>query len=46
MDGRGCKGKLTRGYDADLVVVSGDPLSDISALLRVTAVFRRGVRVC
>jgi imidazolonepropionase-like amidohydrolase len=39
------KGRLARGYDADLVAVNGDPLTDVSALLQVTAVFRGGVRV-
>jgi imidazolonepropionase-like amidohydrolase len=39
------KGRLAAGYDADLVAVDGDPLTDVTALLRATAVFRNGVRV-
>lgn len=39
------KGRLASGHDADVIVVGGDPLSDIDALLRVTAVFRAGERV-
>jgi len=31
--------------DADLLVVAGDPLSDLSALIDVRAVFRGGVLV-
>ncbi|MFE0633369.1 amidohydrolase family protein [Streptomyces sp. NPDC058864] len=38
------KGYLRPGYDADLLVVSGDPSRDATALLDVTAVFRSGVR--
>jgi imidazolonepropionase-like amidohydrolase len=29
------KGHIRAGYDADLIVVDGDPLADISALLRL-----------
>ncbi|MDL4814806.1 amidohydrolase family protein [Actinomadura opuntiae] len=36
------KGLLRAGHDADLVVVDGDPLTDIGALARVTAVMIRG----
>lgn len=39
------KGRLAPGYDADLLAVSGDPIADLSALQRVRAVFRAGVRV-
>jgi imidazolonepropionase-like amidohydrolase len=39
------KGRLAPGYDADIVAVRGDPLADLTALLRVTAVFRGGIRV-
>ncbi|MER6870244.1 MULTISPECIES: amidohydrolase family protein [Amycolatopsis] len=39
------KGRLKPGYDADVVVVRGDPLADLSALHRVEAVYSRGVRV-
>lgn len=36
------KGRLRAGYDADLLLVDGDPLKDISALCRVSAVVLRG----
>lgn len=39
------KGRIAPGYDADLLAVQGDPLSDIRALTRPVAVFRLGVRV-
>jgi Imidazolonepropionase and related amidohydrolases len=39
------KGALRPGHDADLLVVRGDPLTDIEALHRVVAVYRAGVRV-
>lgn len=39
------KGTLSAGKDADLFAVAGDPLQDVSALLRVTAVFKAGQRV-
>jgi imidazolonepropionase-like amidohydrolase len=39
------KGRLARGYDADLLVVRGDPRTDPSALLDVERVHRAGVRV-
>ena len=35
-------GRLTPGYDADLIVVDGDPLSDIAALGRLHRVIARG----
>ena len=35
-------GRLTPGYDADLIVVDGDPLSDIAALGRLRRVIARG----
>jgi imidazolonepropionase-like amidohydrolase len=38
-------GTLTVGAPADLVVVDGDPLSDVTALRGVRAVFRDGRRV-
>lgn len=41
----GHKGRLARGFDADVLAVDGNPLVDIEDLLRVAAVFRRGVRV-
>jgi imidazolonepropionase-like amidohydrolase len=39
------KGRLRRGYDADLVVVRGDPLADIGALTAVQAVYLGGQHV-
>jgi imidazolonepropionase-like amidohydrolase len=39
------KGRLGIGYDADLVLVDGDPLQDITALRRVRAVVVRGRRL-
>jgi len=38
-------GTITIGKDADLVIVDGDPLRDISALRRVISVVRRGAIV-
>ncbi|NJQ04058.1 amidohydrolase family protein [Streptomyces lonarensis] len=37
-------GKLAPGYRADLLLVDGDPLADLSALSRVRAVFAAGLR--
>jgi imidazolonepropionase-like amidohydrolase len=39
------KGRLARGYDADLLVVDGDPLRDIGDLTRVRAVFCGGSQI-
>lgn len=39
------KGRIAPGYDADLLVVDGDPLTDASALREVVAVFRAGHRI-
>jgi imidazolonepropionase-like amidohydrolase len=39
------KGRLRAGYDADLVVVDGDPLTDVSALAHVLAVVVHGEAV-
>jgi imidazolonepropionase-like amidohydrolase len=39
------KGRLRAGYDADLVLVDGDPCADIGALRRVSAVMLRGSMV-
>jgi imidazolonepropionase-like amidohydrolase len=39
------KGTLAPGMDADLLVVGGDPLTDLGALFDVRAVFRAGQRV-
>jgi imidazolonepropionase-like amidohydrolase len=38
------KGRLRAGYDADLLVIDGDPVADISGLTRPTAVFAAGRR--
>jgi len=35
---------LRAGYDADLLVVDGDPVADIGALARPAAVFAGGRR--
>ena len=39
------KGRIAPGYDADLLAVDGDPLTDPNAVRRVVAVFRAGQRV-
>ena len=39
------KGQVAVGYQADLVAVNGDPLTDAAALRDVAAVYRAGVRV-
>jgi imidazolonepropionase-like amidohydrolase len=39
------KGRIAPGFDADLLAVAGDPLTDLTALTAVSAVFRAGVRV-
>lgn len=38
-------GQIAPGFDADLLAVEGDPLTDVTALRRVAAVFRAGHRV-
>jgi imidazolonepropionase-like amidohydrolase len=38
------KGRLRAGYDADLLVLDGDPVADIGALARPVAVFAGGRR--
>jgi imidazolonepropionase-like amidohydrolase len=38
-------GALRPGYDADLVVLDGDPLEDLDSLTRVHAVIQAGVAV-
>ncbi len=40
----GRKGRITRGADADVLVVRGDPMCDLGAVRDVLAVFRDGVR--
>ncbi len=39
------KGRLAPGYDADILAVDGDPLTDPAALDHIRAVWVRGVRV-
>jgi imidazolonepropionase-like amidohydrolase len=39
------KGRIAPGFDADLLAVDGDPLTDVAALRAVRAVFRAGHRV-
>jgi imidazolonepropionase-like amidohydrolase len=39
------KGRLAPGFDADILAVDGDPLTDLAAIHRIRAVFARGVRV-
>lgn len=36
------KGRIAAGYDADLLAVDGDPLTDLTSLRRVRAVYLRG----
>jgi imidazolonepropionase-like amidohydrolase len=36
------KGRLHAGYDADLLLVDGDPLADIGALRRIAKVIVHG----
>jgi imidazolonepropionase-like amidohydrolase len=39
------KGRIAPGYDADLLAVDGDPLTDPAALHRIRAVYARGTAV-
>jgi imidazolonepropionase-like amidohydrolase len=39
------KGRIAPGFDADLLAVDGDPLTDLAALRAVKAVFRSGQQV-
>jgi imidazolonepropionase-like amidohydrolase len=39
------KGRIAPGFDADLLAVEGDPLTDLAALHAVKAVFRSGRQV-
>ncbi len=41
----GTRGRLIAGAEADLLVVDGDPRTDIAALTRVRAVFRGGAEL-
>lgn len=41
----GRKGRLVPGYDADLLAVRGDPMTDISAIQNVIGVVRGGIDV-
>ncbi|MDX6354961.1 MAG: hypothetical protein QOF98_1864, partial [Streptomyces sp.] len=43
--GLGDRGRIAPGLRADLLLVDGDPVTDITALRAVNAVWRRGVRV-
>jgi len=39
------KGLLSRGHDADILAVAGDPFRDIDNLSRIVAIYREGERV-
>ena len=39
------KGRIAAGYDADILAVGGDPLSELDALHRIRAVYARGAAV-
>jgi imidazolonepropionase-like amidohydrolase len=39
------KGRIAAGYDADILAVDGDPISDPAALHRIRAVYARGAAV-
>ena len=39
------KSRISAGYHADLLAVSGDPVADPGSLRKVVAVYRAGVRV-
>jgi imidazolonepropionase-like amidohydrolase len=41
----GVKGRLAPGYDADILAIDGEPLTDPAALRRVRAVFARGNQI-
>jgi imidazolonepropionase-like amidohydrolase len=36
------KGRIASGYDADILVVNGNPLADPAAIHRIRAVYQRG----
>jgi imidazolonepropionase-like amidohydrolase len=42
--GRSSKGRIAAGADADVLVVEGNPLADITTLTSVSAVFKDGIR--
>lgn len=39
------KGRLRAGYDADLLLVDGDPLTDVGALRHILGVVLRGATI-
>jgi len=39
------KGRIAAGYDADILAIDGDPISDPAALHRIRAVYARGAAV-
>lgn len=39
------RGRVAVGYDADLLAVAGNPVTDITAMIQARAVFRAGKRV-
>jgi imidazolonepropionase-like amidohydrolase len=39
------KGRLVSGFDADIIAVNGDPLTEPNALAAITAVWRAGNRI-
>ena len=39
------KGRIAPGFDADILVVDGDPIADPDALHRIRAVYARGAAV-
>jgi imidazolonepropionase-like amidohydrolase len=43
--GRNSKGRIAAGADADVLVVQGNALTDITAVTNVSAVFKGGVRI-
>jgi imidazolonepropionase-like amidohydrolase len=43
--GRNSKGRIAAGADADILVVQGNALTDITAVTNVSAVFKGGVRI-
>jgi imidazolonepropionase-like amidohydrolase len=42
--GQGSKGRIAAGADADVLVLQGDPVADITEVASVSAVFKGGVR--